>query len=184
MNARYFNKLKELLPEPIRQFSGLVTLTFIIILSFAILNVFFGQGDELVEKMKKEEARISEANKLSKIISTLPSGILTFYEGSDHYKLSKVQYETVCKITKIIPQRAVMGANLINFKATQIYNTNGNQIAETFVNWDKEKKKCIAGFVLNGSIDGVEKEKITVSGEVLNFLSTGIDTRVYFIKNF
>ena len=27
-------------------------------------------------------------------------------------------------------------------------------------------------------------ETINVSGEVLNFLSTGIDTRVYFIKNF
>ena len=27
-------------------------------------------------------------------------------------------------------------------------------------------------------------ETITVSGEVLSFLSTGIDTRVYFIKNF
>jgi hypothetical protein len=98
--------------------------------------------------------------------------------------LSNEQYETVCKITKIIPQRAVMGANLINFKATKIYTTNGNQIAETFVNWDKESKKCIAGFVLSGSIDDGENEKITVSGEVLNFLSTGIDTRVYFIKNF
>ena len=90
--------------------------------------------------MKKEEARIAEANKLSEIISTLPSGILTFYEGSDHYKLSKEQYETVCKITKIIPQRAVMGANLINFKATaNIHCTNGNQIAKTFVNWDAKK---------------------------------------------
>jgi hypothetical protein len=184
MNVRYFNKLKELLPVSIRAFAGLVSLTFIIILSFAILNLFFGQGNELVEKMKKEEARIVEANKLSKIISTLPSGILTFYETSDHYKLSEKQYETVCKITKIIPQRAVMGANLINFKAAQMYTTNGNQIAETFVNWDKRKNKCIAGFVLSGSIDGAEKEKITVSGEVLNFLSTGIDTRVYFIKNF
>jgi hypothetical protein len=184
MNIRYFNKLTELLPEPVRKFGGLVFLTFVVIFSFAILNAFFGQGDELVEKMKKEEARIAEANKLSKIISTLPSGILTFYEASDHYKLSKEQYETVCKITKIIPQRAVMGANLINFKATKIYTTNGNQIAETFVNWDKETNKCIAGFVLSGSIDGAEKEKITVSGEVLNFLSTGIDTRVYFIKNF
>jgi len=27
-------------------------------------------------------------------------------------------------------------------------------------------------------------ETATVSGEVLSFLSTGIDTRVYFIKNF
>ena len=184
MKDRYLNKLRKLLPEPVRQFGGLVSLMFIIILSFAILNVFFGQGEELVEKMKKEELRIAEANKLSEIISTLPSGILTFYDGSDHYKLSKEQYETVCKITKIIPQRAVMGANLINFKAKKIYTTNGNQIAETFVNWDKRKNKCIAGFVLSGSIDGAEKEKITVSGEVLNFLSTGIDTRVYFIKNF
>jgi len=184
MNDRYLNKLRELLPKPVRQFGGLASLMFIIILSFAILNVFFGQGEELVEKMKKEETRIVEANKLSEIISSLPSGILTFYEGSDHYKLSKEQYETVCKITKIIPQRAVMGANLINFKATKIYTTNGNQIAETFVNWDKESKKCIAGFVLSGSIDDGENEKITISGEVLNFLSTGIDTRVYFIKNF
>ena len=46
------------------------------------------------------------------------------------------------------------------------------------------ENKCIAGFVLSGSVDGGENEKITVSGEVLNFLSTGIDTRVYFIKNF
>ena len=184
MNIRYFSKLRELLPEPVRQFGGLVSLTIVVVVSFAILNAFFGEGDELVEKMKKEEARIAEANKLSEIISTLPSGILTFYEGSNNYKLSKEQYETVCKITKIIPQRAVMGANLINFKATQIYNANGNQIAETFVNWDEKEKKCMAGFVLRGSVDGGEKEKITVSGEVLNFLSTGIDTRVYFIKNF
>jgi hypothetical protein len=184
MNDKYLKKLRELLPEPVRQFGGLASLMFIIILSFAILNIFFGQGEELVEKMKKEETRIAEANKLSEIISSLPSGILTFYEGSDHYKLSKEQYETVCKITKIIPQRAVMGANLINFKATKIYTTNGNQIAETFVNWDKESKKCVAGFVLSGSIDDGENQKITVSGEVLNFLSTGIDTRVYFIKNF
>jgi len=184
MKDRYLNKLRELLLEPVRQFGGLASLMFIIILFFAILNVFFGQGEELVEKMKKEEIRIAEANKLSEIISTLPSGILTFYDGSDHYKLSKEQYETVCKITKIIPQRAVMGANLINFKAKKIYTTNGNQIAETFVNWNKESKKCIAGFVLSGSIDNGENEKITVTGEVLNFLSTGIDTRVYFIKNF
>jgi hypothetical protein len=179
----YLNKLREMLPEPIRQFGGLVFLTFIVILSFAILNVFFGQGEELVEKMKKEEARIAEANKLSKIISTLPSGILTFYDGSDHYKLSKEEYETVCKITKIIPQRAVMGANLINFKANKLYTINGNKINETFVKWNKEKNKCFAGFSVSGSNVGIN-ETVTVSGEVLNFLSTGIDTRVYFIKNF
>ena len=183
MNDRYLINLKKLLPEPLRQFGGLVSLTFIVILSFAILNIFFGQGEELVEKMKKEEARIAEANKLSKIISTLPSGILTFYDGSDHYKLSKEQYETVCKITKIIPQRAVMGANLINFRAHELYTVNGNKINETFIKWDIEKKKCLAGFTVSGNNVGIN-ETVTVSGEVLNFLSTGIDTRVYFIKNF
>ena len=183
MNNRYLAKLKELLPKPVRQFGGLVSLTFIVILSFAILNIFFGQGEELVEKMKKEEARIADANKLNKIISTLPSGILTFYEGSDHYKLSKEQYETVCKITKIIPQRAVMGANLINFKAHKLYTINGNKINETFVKWDTQRNKCLAGFTVSGSNVGIN-ETVNVSGEVLNFLSTGIDTRVYFIKNF
>jgi len=179
----YLNKLREMLPESVRQFGGLVSLTLIVILSFAVLNVFFGEGEELVEKMKKEEARIAEANKLSKIISTLPSGILTFYEGSDHYKLSKEQYETVCKITKIIPQRAVMGANLINFSAKKLYTINGNKINDTFVKWDNEKNRCFAGFTVSGSNIGIN-ETVTVSGEVLNFLSTGIDTRVYFIKNF
>ena len=135
---RYLNKLK-MLSEPVRQFSGLVTITVIVILSFAILNIFFGQGEELVAKMKKEEARIAEANKLSKLISSLPSGLLVFYEGTDHYKLSEEQYEIVCNATKLIPQRAIMGANLINFKAKQIYTNNGNLIDETFVKWDKEK---------------------------------------------
>ena len=183
MSNRYLVKLKELLPESLRHFAGLVLLTLIIILSFAILNIFFGQGEELVEKMKKEEVRIAEANKLSEIISTLPSGILTFYDGSDHYKLSKQQYETVCKITKIIPQRAVMGANLINFRAHELYTVNGNKINETFVKWDIEKKKCFAGFTVSGNNVGIN-ETVIVSGEVLNFLSTGIDSRVYFIKNF
>ena len=179
----YLNKLREVLPEPVKQLAGLVSLTLIVILSFTVLNIFFGQGEELVEKMKKEEVRIAEANKLSKIISTLPSGILTFYEGSNHYTLSKEQYETVCKITKIIPQRAVMGANLINFKANKLYTINGNKIDDTFVKWDNEKNRCFAGFTVSGSNIGIN-ESVTVSGEVLNFLSTGIDTRVYFIKNF
>jgi len=183
LQNKYLNKIRDL-PKPVRQFGGLVTITVVVILSFAILNVFFGQGEELVAKMKKEEKRIAKANKLNELISNLPTGILVFYEGTDHYRLSEEQYEIVCNATKLIPQRAVMGANLINFKAKQIYNNNGSIIDETFVKWDKENNECVAGFVLSGSIDGREKEKITVSGKVLNFLSTGIDTRVYFIKNF
>jgi len=184
---RYLNKLREL-SEPVRQLGGLVTITVIVILSFAILNIFWGQGEELVSKMKKEEERIAEAKKLNELISTLPSGILVTYEGTDHHRMSEEQYETVCKATKIVSQRSVMGVNLTNFKAKQIYTINGNQIDETFVKWDKENNKCFAGFVLIcyscENTDGGEKPKITVSGEALSFFNTGIDTRVYFIKNF
>ena len=38
-------------------------------------------------------------------------------------------------------------------------------------------------FQENGCIVGVN-ESVTVSGEALSILSTGIDTRVYFIRNF
>ena len=154
-----------------------------VILSFAVLNIFFGQGDELVEKMKIEEDRIAQERKLDKLISSLPSGILVTFDGTDHYRLSDELYEAVCNATKLIPQRAIMGANFLNFRAHEIYTINGNLIDETFVKWDKEKSKCMTGYVVSGNNVGVD-ETITVSGEVLSFLSTGIDTRVYFIKNF
>jgi len=182
LQDRYLNKLREL-PEPVRQLGGLVTIIVIVILSFAILNIFWGQGEELVSKMKKEEERIAEAQKLNELISSLPSGILVTYEGTDYHRMSEEQYEVVCKATKIVSQRSVMGANLTNFKAKHIYTINGNQIPETFVKWDKEKNKCFAGYVLSGSNVGVN-ETITVSGEALSFFNTGIDTRVYFIRNF
>jgi len=176
------NKLKEL-PEPVKKFGGLVTITVFVILSFAILNIFWGGGEELIAKMKKEEERIAEAKKLNELISSLPSGVLVSFEGTDNHRLSEQQYEVVCNATKIVSQRSVMGANLINFKAHKIYTINGNQIKETFVKWDKEKNKCFAGFVVSGNNVGVN-ETITVSGEALSFFNTGIDTRVYFIKNF
>ena len=178
----YLDKIKEL-PESIKKFGGLVTLMLIIFLSFFILNNMFGEGDELVAKMKIEEERIAQERKLNKLISSLPSGILVSFDGTDHFKLTDDLYEAVCNATKLIPQRAIMGANFLNFRAHEIYTINGNKISETFVRWDKEKNKCFAGFVVSGKNVGVD-ETITVSGEALSFLSTGIDTRVYFIKNF
>ena len=178
----YFKKFKEL-PETIRELIGLVVITLIIILSFAILNNMFGEGDELVKKMKLEEERIAKEKKLSELISKLPSGILVTFDGTDYYKLTDELYEQVCKATKLIPQRAIMGANFLNFRAHEIYTINGNKIDETFVKWDQEKNKCFAGFTVSGENVGVN-ETITVSGEALSFLSTGIDTRIYFIKNF
>tara|TARA_B100001741_G_C16433099_1_gene541883 strand:+ start:298 stop:876 length:579 start_codon:yes stop_codon:yes gene_type:complete len=178
----YHIKIKEL-PGSIKQFGGLVIITIIVISFFFVLNVMFGEGDELVEKMKIEEERIAKEKKLSELISKLPSGILVTFDGTDHYKLTDEIYEQVCKATKLIPQRAIMGANFLNFRAHEIYTINGNKIDETFVKWDKEKNKCFAGFTVSGDNVGVN-ESVTVSGEALSFLSTGIDTRVYFIKNF
>ena len=178
----YFNRIKDL-PETVKQFGGLVIIVLVIFFSFSILNIMFGGGDELVRKMKLEEERIAEEKKLSQLISKLPSGILVTFDGTDHYKLTDEVYEQVCKATKLIPQRAIMGANFLNFRAHEIYTINGNKIDETFVKWDEEKKKCYAGFTVSGDNVGVN-ESITVSGEALSFLSTGIDTRVYYIKNF
>ena len=75
LQDRYLNKLKQL-PEPVRKFGGLVTITVFVILSFAILNIYWGGGDELIRKMKIEEERIAEEKKLNDVISSLPSGIL------------------------------------------------------------------------------------------------------------
>ena len=176
------NKIKEL-PESFKQLLGLVSITIIIILSFTVLNGMFGEGDDLVQRMKLEEERIAKEKKLSELISKLPSGILVNFDGSDHHRLTDEVYEQVCNITKLIPQRAIMGANFLNYRAHEIYTINGNKIDETFVKWDKKKGKCFAGFTVSGNNVGVD-ESVTVTGEVLSFLSTGIDTRVYFIKNF
>jgi len=179
---RYLNKLKEL-PEPVRQFGGLVVLTIIVILSFAILNIFWGGGDELIRKMKLEEERIAKEKKLNELISQLPSGVLVTFDGTDNYKLTDELYEAVCNATKLIPQRAIMAAHFLNYEAYELYTINGNKIDETFVKWDKEKNKCFAGYTVSGNNVGVNKTA-SINGEVLSFLSTGIDTRVYFIKNF
>ena len=47
----YINKFKDL-SQSLRQFIGLIIITLIVIVSFSILNGIFGQGDELVKKMK------------------------------------------------------------------------------------------------------------------------------------
>ena len=52
-----FEKIKEL-PEFIRQMMGLVILIIVIISSFFVMNIMFGEGDDLVERMKIEEERI------------------------------------------------------------------------------------------------------------------------------
>ena len=48
--------------------------------------------------------------------------------------------------------------------------------------WDDNNKICLAEYTikaLQGSL-----ETVTVIGQAKGFLNTGVDTRVYFIKNF
>ena len=162
----------------VKDFAGLMLITVFVILFFTVLNSIFGQGDELVAKMKEE--RIAKQQKLSKLISSLPSGVLVTFDGTKNYKLTDELYEAVCEATKLIPQRAIMGANFLNHEAYQIYTNNGNLIEDTFVRW--ENNICIAGYTVVGPLnDGTEK-KITVSGEALSFLSTGIDSNYIHFK--
>tara|TARA_Y100000748_G_scaffold194425_1_gene162812 strand:- start:125 stop:676 length:552 start_codon:yes stop_codon:yes gene_type:complete len=182
LKNNYINKLNEL-PQIVKQFGGLVIILIIIFLSFGVLNIFWGGGDELIKKMKLEEERIAQEKKLNALISKLPSGVLVTFDGTDNYKLTDELYEAVCNATKLIPQRAIMAAHFLNYEAYELYTINGNKIDETYVKWDKEKNKCFAGYTVSGDNVGVNKS-VNVIGEVLSFLSTGIDTRVYFIKNF
>ena len=163
--------------EAIKQMAGLVGLTVTIIFTFIILNVFFGDvkvNDQTAESVKTEE--------INKVIDSLPRGRLNFYESTEGHQLSLSQYEAVCKNTKIVTQRAVMGANIVNVSATQLYFDNGNKIDKYSVEWDSSLNKCFAGYTIR-AIEGVS-DTITVTGEAKGFFKTSIDTRVYFIKNF
>ena len=161
-------------PESIKQIVGLVGLTATIIFTFMILNIFIVERDQVVESVKTE--------KINKIITSLPRGRLNFYESADGHQLSLSEYETVCKNTKIVTQRSIMGANIVNISATKLYFDNGNKIDKYSVKWDSSLNKCFAGYTIR-AIEGVS-DTITVSGEAKGFFKTSIDTRVYFIKNY
>tara|TARA_B110000467_G_C18264295_1_gene448249 strand:+ start:624 stop:1169 length:546 start_codon:yes stop_codon:yes gene_type:complete len=173
-------KFKEA-PESLRNMMGLFGLTVIIIFTFFILNIYFGPSDKILNVSKTVDTnKLSEAEQ--KIISSLPRGKLIFYESDKGYKLSPNEYETVCKNTKIVTQRAVMGANITDSKANQLYIDNGNKIDEYSVKWESSVNKCFAGYTVR-ALEGTT-DTVTVEGEAKGFFKTSIDTRVYFIKNF
>jgi len=172
------NKIKQL-PENLRNSIGLVSLIMIIFFTFFILNIIFGP-DKDAQLRIAENKNVEE--KKNELIDTLPRGVLTFYESKKDIKLSPEEYKVVCKNTKIITQRAIMGANITNSKAFNLYTANGGTTGKYSVTWDENINKCFAKFTvkpLEGSSDFV-----TVQGEALGFLKTSIDTRVYFIRNF
>ena len=178
MKGIMLNKTKQF-PEYLRSSLGLVSLITLIFLTFFVLNIFYGP-DKNAELKNVEQKKVQE--QANELISTLPRGVLTFYDGEIGKKLSSEEYKIVCNNTKIITQRAIMGANITDSKALNLYTANGGTTGNYFVNWDETKNKCFAKFTvkaLKGSSDSV-----TVKGEALGFLKTSIDTRVYFIKNF
>ena len=163
-------------PEGFRKLVGLVGLLAIIIFTFIILNnIFIKESDMTAETDKIEESADT-------IISSLPRGRLNYYESSDGLQLSPSEYEAVCKNTKIVAQRAMMGANISNISAQKLYTDNGNKIDKFSVKWDASSSKCFAEYTIR-AIEGVS-DTITVLGQAKGFFNTGIDTRVYFIKNF
>ena len=164
-------------PEAIKQMVGLVGLTTLIIFTFIFLNIFFGEV-----KVSDKTAGSDKTAEIDKVITSLPRGRLNFYESSEGHQLSLSEYEAVCKNTKIVTQRAMMGANILNFSATKLYFDNGNKIDERSVRWDSSSNKCFAEYTIR-AIEGVS-DTITVTGEANGFFKTSLDTRVYFIKNF
>ena len=163
-------------PEGFRKLVGLVGLLAIIIFTFIILNnIFIKESEQTAETDKIVESADT-------IISSLPRGRLNYYESSDGLQLSPSEYEAVCKNTKIVSQRAMMGANISNISAQKLYTDNGNKIDKFSVKWDASSNKCFAEYTIR-AMQGTT-DTITVSGQAKGFFNTGIDTRVYFIKNF
>ena len=173
------NKSFRKLPEGSKHFIGLVSLTIGIFLLFYLLNTLFYEENNSETKIVEEE----KVNPYDDLLNSIYKKKLNVYESADGYLLNADEYKILCTNTKIVTQRAVMGANIINFKAQVIYNANGNLIEETFVKWDDESNQCLAGYILKGIFDN-EEATIEVSGQAQSFLNTGVDTRVYFIKNF
>ena len=177
INSKKYKKT----PEGFKKIVGLVGLTAAIIITFIILDIFFGGSEKTVVSDKTVESD-KTAESYKTLISSLPKGRLNFFESSDGRQLSPSEFEAVCKNTKIVTQRAIMGANITNYKAQQLYFDNGNKIDKYSVKWDSSSKKCFAEYTIR-ALEGTS-DTIKVSGEAKGFLKTSIDTRVYFIKNF
>ena len=178
MKVNMLNKLN-LFSESFRSSVGLVSLIIIIFLTFFVLNIFYGP-DKNVELRTADQKKVQK--KANELIETLPRGVLTVYNSDKDRMLSSDEYKIVCDNTKIITQRAIMGANIIDNKAFNLYTANGGTTGKYSVKWDENIKKCYAEFTIK-PLEG-STNSVTVKGEALGFLKTSIDTRVYFIKNF
>mgnify|MGYP003316905810 CR=1 FL=1 len=178
MKAIMLNKIKYL-PENLKGLMGLLGLSIVIFFTFFILNIFYGpdlDAQKRAVEQKKIEAKANE------FIETLPRGVLTVYKSEKGRMLSSDEYKIVCNNTKIITQRAIMGANITDSKAFSLYTANGGTTGKYSVSWNEDENRCFAEFTVK-PLEGTS-DSVIVKGEALGFLKTSIDTRVYFIKNF
>ena len=166
-------------PESIRNLIGLTSLTIIIFFTFFILNIFYGPDPDAQKKVAEQKKIEAKANEF---IETLPRGVLTVYKAEKGRMLSSDEYKIVCNNTKIITQRAIMGANITDSKAFNLYTANGGTTGKYSVSWNEDENRCFAEFTVK-PLEGTS-DSVIVKGEALGFLKTSIDTRVYFIKNF
>ena len=167
------------LAENFKSSIGLLSLTVIIFFVFFILNIFYGPDPDAQKKVAEQKKLEEKANEF---IETLPRGVLTVYNSDKGRVLSSNEYKIVCNNTKIITQRAIMGANITYSKAFNLYTANGGTTGKYSVSWNEDDNKCFAEFTVK-PLEGTSNS-VTVRGEALGFLKTSIDTRVYFIKNF
>ena len=121
MKEIMLNRLNQF-PDSIRSLIGLTSLTVVIFFSFLILNIFFGPDKDAELKIAEQKKVQEKANEL---IATLPRGVLTFYKSEIGQQLSSDEYKMICVNTKIITQRAIMGANIVDNDAFDLYTANG-----------------------------------------------------------
>ena len=131
---------------------------------------------------KRQQSKKKIEAKANEFIETLPRGVLTVYKSEKGRMLSSDEYKIVCNNTKIITQRAIMGANITDSKAFSLYTANGGTTGKYSVSWNEDENRCFAEFTVK-PLEGTS-DSVIVKGEALGFLKTSIDTRVYFIKNF
>ena len=158
---------------------GLLGLSIVIFFTFFILNIFYGPDPDVQKKAVEQKKIEAKANEF---IETLPRGVLTVYKSEKGRMLSSDEYKIVCNNTKIITQRAIMGANITDSKAFNLYTANGGTTGKYSVSWNEDENRCFAEFTVK-PLEGTS-DSVIVKGEALGFLKTSIDTRVYFIKNF
>ncbi|SVA66936.1 uncharacterized protein METZ01_LOCUS119790 [marine metagenome] len=169
-------------PQGVRSLLDLSGLILAIIIIFIIFhNIFPGENKKTEENTIAIESDEPGEN-YEEIISSLPSGKVNFYESKDGYQLTLAEYEAVCKNTKIVTQRAVMGAHITDIDAQKLYKDNGNNMINTSVKWDSSSNACMVEYTLEAVVGTTHT--ITVVGQAKGFLNTGIDTRVYFIKSY